>query len=238
MVKCLNCIHLNREDYCSKHRAYIANPRKEIDCEEYSAKLPESIGKIKHKYAEFAKFKGLAKELVKPIERVTYPTEWYDVLTLDCKHILEGIELNKIEGYHKLGKRILTDILHFEKPEYGNKTLANLAEDLERSKALIYDAIVFAKKHPDFNTFMSKFSTRVENLTWTYIRKEILREKEGEEGEKVPKPPITCFFCGKRLSEELLEQSVESIREIYPNLHELHDFISKAYREILSKTKR
>ena len=59
---------------------------------------------------------------------LTLQYDWYEKLIFDLKLLnFEGIVLTK----QAIGKRILKDELKFEKPEYGKKTIKNLAEDLD-----------------------------------------------------------------------------------------------------------
>jgi hypothetical protein len=54
--------------------------------------------------------------------------EWYERLVLDIKKMeFTGIVITK----RNQGKRILQDELKFDRAEYGNKTIPNLARDLK-----------------------------------------------------------------------------------------------------------
>lgn len=91
---------------------------------------------------------------------------WYRKLMFDLKLLhFEGIVITK----HAIGKRILRDELNFEKPEYGKKTIKDLAEDLDVDFADIYRCIKFAEKYPEIGP-------AVQNLSWRYIRQNLLPE--------------------------------------------------------------
>jgi len=70
----------------------------------------------------------------------------------------EGIVRTK----HAIGKRILEDILKFDRAEYGQKTIANLAKDLNVSKRDLYRCTQFAEKYPELCLIETQFS-------WRYI---------------------------------------------------------------------
>lgn len=101
-------------------------------------------------------------------ELVVTGVGWYKDLVQDLtKLYFEGLLRTKWE----IGKRIQEDFLKFEKPEFGNKTIENLAKDLEDSKSEVYYKLQF------YNTFRD-FSDVSENWTWNYICHEKLVDKE------------------------------------------------------------
>ena len=111
------------------------------------------------------------------VEKIAYPTEWYDNLVSDCRKIVEAKNIEIIKRNHQIGKRVLAEILRFGKVEYGDKTVVNVAVDLGVSKTTLYAYIKFAKTYPDFDAFLRKFSNALENLSWRYVCNEFLVEK-------------------------------------------------------------
>ncbi|MDH5788451.1 MAG: hypothetical protein OEZ40_09200 [Candidatus Bathyarchaeota archaeon] len=124
------------------------------------------------------------------VEKIAHPTEWYGDLVNDCREIIEGKNIGIMKRNHEIGKRVLTDILHFRKAEYGNKTIVNLAVDLGVSTTELYAYLKFAESYPDFNAFLRKFSDASENLSWRYVCKEVLVEKSKTD---VPKKPANIL---------------------------------------------
>ena len=130
------------------------------------------------------------------VEKIAYPTEWYDELVNDCREIIEGKNIEVIKSNYEIGKRVLTDILRFGKAEYGNRTIVNLAADLGVSKTALYAYIKFAKIFPDFHAFLRKFSNAVENLSWRYVCNEFLVEKTESDGRQKPTDVLEKMkFC-------------------------------------------
>lgn len=94
--------------------------------------------------------------------------EWYQKLIFDLRRLtFEGI----VQAKHTIGKRILEDELKFEKSKYGNKTIKNLAEDLDIRKRELYQCIQFAKEYPDLEK-----CDNIAQLSWYYITHKLLPE--------------------------------------------------------------
>ena len=94
--------------------------------------------------------------------------KWYEKLIFDLRLLnYEGIVRTK----HAIGKRILGDELKFEKPEYGKKTIANLAGDLDINKRELYKCMQFAKEYPELEK-----CDGVTQLSWHYIYHKLLPE--------------------------------------------------------------
>ena len=92
--------------------------------------------------------------------------EWYQKLIFDLRLLnFEGIVRTK----HAIGKRILEDELKFEKPEYGKKTIKNLAKDLDTEYQDLYRCIQFAKEYPEISENLRK-------LSWWHITRKLLPE--------------------------------------------------------------
>jgi|GEM_PF-173595 len=105
------------------------------------------------------KMKSIKPEIVKE-------QKWYEKLIFDLRLLnFEGIVRTK----HAIGKRILEDELKFERAEYGKKTIANLANDLDIDRSDLTRCIQFAKKYPELEKV-----TAVTNLSWRYIRTHLL----------------------------------------------------------------
>jgi len=91
--------------------------------------------------------------------------EWYLNLLDDLQELeYKGIVLTKWAK----GKRICQDEFKFDKPEYGNKRIENLARDLKESKTELYDQIKFFKKYP------IRLSDTIGKFSWMYITHNLL----------------------------------------------------------------
>jgi len=118
--------------------------------------------------------------------------EWYQKLIFDLKKLaFEKI----IEIKHSIGKRILKDISRFGKPKYGNKTIKNLAEDLDCSQADLYACMKFAEKYPELSNDIRKFS-------WFYIYNHLLYEHKEKSKENEWLRIYNIWNLGKLESEE------------------------------------
>ena len=94
---------------------------------------------------------------------------WYQKLIFDLKLLnFEGIVKTK----HAIGKRIIEDELKFEKAKYGNRTIQNLADDLDVDKSELYRCVKFAKKYPELEKWNG-----VPQLSWRKIIHNLLPEK-------------------------------------------------------------
>jgi len=104
-------------------------------------------------------------------------TDWYQELLEDLKILA----ISKIvELKHTIGKRILNDELKFQKPEYGDKRIDNLAKDLSIGASELWRCIQFAKKYP-------QLSSLDENVSWEYVKRKLLPEQRKE--QEIPKLP-------------------------------------------------
>ena len=70
--------------------------------------------------------------------------QWYEALVDECKDIItETIFTSRwalVEGYHKLGERILEEHNNFERAKiYGQKILQGLAKSLNTSERTLYN---------------------------------------------------------------------------------------------------
>lgn len=95
--------------------------------------------------------------------------QWYEALIEECKAIItETIFTSRwalVEGYHKLGERILEENNNFERKKiYGEKITTALSESLGTSTRTIERAILFAKKYPDLDKVPEG-----KNISWNKI---------------------------------------------------------------------
>lgn len=103
-------------------------------------------------------------------------TDWYQVLVGDLKELaITSI----VQIKHAIGKRVLQDILKFQKPEYGSKRVESLAADVKISRADLYRCIQFAEQYPEL-------SHACENLPWRQIVHKLLPQQKGDK----PTPPL------------------------------------------------
>ena len=77
----------------------------------------------------------------------------------DCQAIIvESVFSSRwilVEGYHKLGKRILEENNNFERNKiYGKKISSHVSQSLGKSERTIERAIQFVRKYPEINTFL------------------------------------------------------------------------------------
>jgi rubrerythrin len=118
--------------------------------------------------------------------------EWWDALVEECSAILTEYHFlsawARVEGYHKLGSRILEDNQQFERAKiYGQQVVRKLSNSLNMSERTIHYAVQFAQKYPDLNLLpMGK------NVTWTKVTSELLPENPHELKKKLHQ----CPQCG------------------------------------------
>ena len=96
---------------------------------------------------------------------------WYLQLKADLQQMERaGIVYTK----HAIGKRILQDFDRFGKPQYGNKTVEMLAEDMDWSKRDLYCCIQFVRQYPEL-------CDSITQLSWYRITHNVLPESTGRE---------------------------------------------------------
>ena len=111
--------------------------------------------------------------------------EWWKELVSDCRmlineaqEIVSTIKNNNhtiISLKHQLGKRILRNKRRYKKYKFGSgEYIYDLAYELKVSEASIRDAIKFATKYPNLETFISNYESKGENLTWSNIKNNLL----------------------------------------------------------------
>jgi hypothetical protein len=118
--------------------------------------------------------------------------EWYGALIEECIaiHTEYGFlsRWSLVEGYHKLGSRILEENDHFERSKiYGKDVVNKVARSVGLSPRTIQYAVQFAKKFPQLNLLPTG-----KNTTWTRITEELLPENP----LPIEKKKHKCPQCG------------------------------------------
>jgi len=95
--------------------------------------------------------------------------DWYMALIEECEAIITETVFNArwelIQGYHKLGGRILEDRLKFEGDNiYGQGIVQCIAKSLSKGKRTVYYAIEFAEKYKDINSLPDG-----KNISWSKV---------------------------------------------------------------------
>ncbi len=106
--------------------------------------------------------------------------DWYDVLVEDCKAIItEAVFISrwaKVEGYHHLGERIVTDE-NYQRFAKGNKSsVQDLARKLGVSDRTLYYAMQFYDKYPRLDTLPDG-----KNISWNKIITKYLPAGDGHD---------------------------------------------------------
>ena len=120
---------------------------------------------------------------------------WWRQLISDCRQLIEECQqtvstITKnnhtlIRLKHQLGKRILRNKRRYKKYKFGSgEYIYDLAYELKVSEATIRDAIKFASKFPDLVTFHKDYESKGENLTWTYIKNNLLYNHKSRKSRK------------------------------------------------------
>jgi len=128
----------------------------------------------------------MAKEIAK-VEN------WYEDLVFDLRKLaFDGIVRTK----HAIGKRILLDFEKFGKPEYGERRIEGLAEDLGANPREIYRCIQFAQKYPEIPESVTR-----DRIPWREVVNRLLpehRENASEEDGAIPPRDVSFseFFAG------------------------------------------
>lgn len=104
--------------------------------------------------------------------------KWYEDLIDDCKAIItESFYTSRwaiIEGYHRLGKRVLKENDNFERSKiYGKKICQRVGESLGMSRQTIQYAIQFARNYPDLDKVPER-----ETISWHKICNGYLQKPE------------------------------------------------------------
>ena len=156
----------------------------------------------------FLLLKKMEKALTKPIEK----EEWYVHLVEQCEAIIKEHSFisrwTLIEGYHKLGKRILEDE---PKIKQGGSTLREtltlVSKHLGKSERTFYRAVEFAKKYPDLD---------------------LLPEGKDTSWHKV----CNKYLSGPKQESETLECSHNGEFDFYLKCLKCHKFVQKTEEEV------
>jgi N6-adenosine-specific RNA methylase IME4 len=97
----------------------------------------------------------MKKELVE-ISTAVENSEWYEALIEECRAIItETVFASRwalVEGWHKLGIRILEENDNFERSKiYGKEITKRVSESLNKGQRMIEKSIQFAKIFPDLD---------------------------------------------------------------------------------------
>lgn len=150
-----------------------------------------------------------------------YETEWYQACVSECAAILtekgEESKIAILELHYLIGKRVLDEALHWERANYGEKVIENLASDIflniqnkESAARRLRECIQFAEKFPDLledsapgrRIDVMKLP-QIEGMRtpgWKYIKENLLPESKKCEHSWVEKEVIinVCEKCGKK----------------------------------------
>ena len=129
--------------------------------------------------------------------------DWYQALVEECDAIVtETVFLARwqlIEGYHKLGSRILEDYKNFERQNvYGKDIVQCIARSTGKSKRTIYYAIQFASKYKDINELPEG-----KNISWYKVCTKLLPETNKEDlgcSHLYTEVVTLCKACNHRIS--------------------------------------
>lgn len=107
--------------------------------------------------AELATAKERAREVFllfgKKIPKPVIPANWdYDTSHKRFDDLFQELA----ETSYAIGKRIILDEPFFGKPEYGNKTLADVAKDTDIPEKALRQCLQFAKSCPDLTDFSTE----------------------------------------------------------------------------------
>jgi len=118
--------------------------------------------------------------------------KWYEELICDCRQIIREENLDIIRRKHQLGSRVLREK---ENIPYGQifTFMKTLAKDLDYSWQDLYFCTKFADKYPDIDSFIEKFSNKLEKFTWYNITQVLLYERLTEPSET--SEIIKCDLC-------------------------------------------
>lgn len=122
--------------------------------------------------------------------------EWYQNMVTDCKAIVtERLYRSRqevIEGWHEVGRRILTDP-HYKKFSHGNGDIKKqLAADIGASVKTLYYAIQFFEKFPTLESLPELPEGK--NISWRKIIQKYLPSPSGNDNPELAM--CTCKDCG------------------------------------------
>ena len=139
---------------------------------------------------------------------------WAEKLVADCQGYAEDMRAAetehifnlasaRIEGYYKIGHRILDDYDKLQRSTtYGQKIAQQIARSCGIKERMINYAVCVAREYPTWEELQSKACPKEgKALTWT----KIIREIEGDNGKPECQHTETenrvyCVKCGKRIN--------------------------------------
>ncbi len=116
-----------------------------------------------------------------PVVAVGYDDgDWYEVLVEECKAIITEAVFNSrwsmVDGYHRLGERIVTENNLDREEVYGKKILSGLSKSIGVGERTLYRAVQFYEKYPRLDMLPSG-----KNISWNKIITQYLPEKSKEQ---------------------------------------------------------
>lgn len=147
--------------------------------------------------------------------------EWYSSLVDECKSIItEAVFTSRwalVEGYHKLGGRILED--EPKLTQGGStlrQTLQGLANLLNTSERTLYYAVQSVKKYPDLQTIPEG-----KNITWNkLITKYLPQPKENKVEIPLPEGKYNVIYADPPwdIGSFVLEKWESPLEDKYPTM--------------------
>ena len=132
-----------------------------------------------------------------PVEILDYTKDpkWFTVMIDECKSLLIEAKTASnwviICAYHSIGSAINDYQKHFEgRGLYGQKIAEKVARSMGVNRRYIFDAMRFAKKYPDLDTFPGDKSMHWARVRDTYILDNVEKDKEKQARKK------KCPSCG------------------------------------------
>lgn len=126
--------------------------------------------------------------------------EIWEIIVEQARSLLverrDEANLIKLRAYHELGELILEHKSKLEISPYGENWLPRLAEDIGISSSSLYDAVSFAQKCPDLESFIK---SQPKILTWSKVRKQWLVSGKIEECDHKAGKITVCRTCRKIL---------------------------------------
>jgi len=128
--------------------------------------------------------------------------EWYDKLIED----LTKLEFNgTVAIKHAIGKRIVQEKEKFDKEEYGDYKIENIAKDVGVSVGEIYRCTKFVEKYPEFSHVVREFG----NMSWHNIAKKYLYEKKEDTEERIK--PLTKSEYKQKVKKTIMSMPLSNV---------------------------
>ena len=143
------------------------------------------------------------------------PTTYQSLLTSIKQTLIEGqkrIETERVRTYWETGRLIYGHVLqNKDRADYGMKTVANIARDLDVDKTLLNRCVQFAKAYPRM-----PIVARGQQFSWSHYRKFIAVENNKERlilERKAAENQWTATELGERIK---LGRDIESKEQTIP----------------------